>query len=117
MDARAEERVALVAFDLEQELVSLHLREARADDDRAARRGGGKVADVNLLTDRGVVGWKQAFYRAMAGPLHETDHGRRREGALATHVAGQKIALDDTLHATLDTGPDPLESVHHIDCR
>src|SRR5690349_10154286 len=88
--AGAEERLALVALDVEVELVALDLGQAAGDDDGLAGRGRREVSDANLVSDRGVPGRQQAFYRTMAGPLHQPDHGRRGEDALAADVASQQ---------------------------
>jgi hypothetical protein len=74
------------------------------------------VADVNLVADRGVTRRQQAFYGAMAGDLHQTDHRRGRERALAADVVREELALDDTLGSALDAGLDPLDGLHSIDC-
>src|SRR5262249_22816218 len=116
VDSRAEELLALVAGDLEMELVPFDLGDARSDDDGAAGSRRRQVSHVHLVTDGGLTGRQQAFYRAMTGELHEPDHRRRGKRALAADVVRQKAAVDDTFGPALDARTDALQRVHWLDC-
>ena len=89
MDAVAKKCVALVALDLELELVAFDLGDPRRHDDGASRRGRRQMSHMDFVADRCVTCGQQAFYRAMTGDLHQSDHGRGRERAFAADVVGE----------------------------
>src|SRR5260370_26218980 len=71
----AEPRVALMAFDVEIQLVAPDLGEPRGHDDGAPGRARREMAHVDFIADGRVTFGQQAFYGAMTGDLHEADHG------------------------------------------
>src|SRR5207237_2735461 len=77
VDPRTQELVALVTLHLETELVALDLDKAGGYLDGGARRGRGEVPHMDLVSDRRVALRQQTFHGAVAGDLHQTDHGRR----------------------------------------
>jgi hypothetical protein len=66
------------------------------------------MADVNLVTDRGLAFRKKAPKGLVACPLHEPDHRGRRESAFAADVTGEQIAFDNTLQAPFEPRPDSV---------
>jgi hypothetical protein len=75
------------------------------------------VADVNLVADAGLSVGEEFFDGPMARDLHQSDHGRCREGAGSTDMAGDQIAVDHPLRAALEAWPDTFNGVHDVDCR
>jgi len=59
----------------------------------------------------------QRLHALVARPLHETDHGRRREHAPAADVHGEELLVDDALEAVLEPRLNADFSRHQIDCQ
>ena len=114
---RAEELVALVTLDVEVQLVALDLGQRAADDHRAARRRGRQVPDVHLVADRGLPFGQQSVKSLMARRLHQPNHRGGRKGALAAHVAGDQVALDNPLQPRFEASVDAIRRRQHLDCR
>ena len=117
MDAVAKKCVALVALDLELELVAFDLGDPRRHDDGASRRGRRQMSHMDFVADRCVTCGQQAFYRAMTGDLHQSDHGRGRERAFAADVVGEQFAFNDAFEPPFQARANPLDRVHEINCR
>src|SRR5260370_32775029 len=112
----AEQRVALMAFDVEIQLVAPDLGEPRGHDDGAPGRARREMAHVDFIADGRVTFGQQAFYGAMTGDLHEADHGGCRKGTPASDVVREEIAVNQALEASFETGLNTFDRVQRIDC-
>ena len=74
------------------------------------------MADADFVADGCLTFRQQAFYRTMARYLHEADHGRGRKCAPPAHVVGEQLTVDRSLEPRLESGVDPLNRIHEIDC-
>jgi hypothetical protein len=114
--ARADEPLALVACDIEVELVAFDFGQFARHHHRAPGSSRREMPDVYLIADCCLAFWKQTMQRLVAGPLHQPDHGGGRECAFAAHVAGDQVAFDHSLQAPFEPRPDAIRCRQHLDC-
>src|SRR5262245_12192443 len=94
MRAIANLLVLVVGFNLEADLATIDLHKLGAHRDLLAFWRGAKMLDVDFKADRGVPLGQMGLHRLDAGALHQADHARCRQHALAAHVPDHQLVID-----------------------
>src|SRR5258705_9788950 len=94
MRAIANFLVLVVGFNLEAEFSTIDLDKLGPDRDLLALWRGAKMFDMDFEADGGVPIGQMRLNRLDACALHQADHVRRRQHALAAHVPDHQLVID-----------------------